>query len=300
MPAAREDHTWTVDGDGAVAYLFGGRSGSKSFDDLWAYDLAADAWQRVQAAGVGPSPRFGHTANWVSGVGLVVWSGQAGSDFFDDLWAFDPAARAWRMLPSQGDVPAKRYGSCAALGPDGRLWISHGFTDTGRFFDTRAYDFGSGSWSDVTPADRQPIERCLHDCWWTPGGKFLLYAGQTNGVPALGDLWSLTPDAAGGAVWEQLPKPEPRPRQLYAQAQLGGQVYVFGGSDPDSRKLNDVWQLDPMELTWAELPGNEGPAGRAGGTLVADESRDRLLLWGGKTDDGALDDGWELTLAAEG
>lgn len=166
-------------------------------------------------------------------------------------------------------MPAKRYGSCAALGPDGRLWISHGFTDTGRFFDTRAYDFGTGSWSDVTPADGQPVERCLHDCWWTSDGKLLLYAGQTDGVPALGDLWSLTPDAAGGGgTWQELATPEPSARQLYAQTLVGGQVYVFGGSDPDGRKLDDLWRLDPAGPTWTELAPSETPAGRSGGTLV--------------------------------
>ena len=71
--------------------------------------------------------------------------------FFDDIWAYDPAAEAWRELPSLGDVPPARYGSCASLGPDGRLWISHGFTDSGRFDDTRAYDFATGEWTDETP-----------------------------------------------------------------------------------------------------------------------------------------------------
>ena len=45
-----------------------------------------------------------------------------------------------------------RYGTCAAVAPDGRLWISHGFTADGvRFSDTRAYDFATGAWTDETP-----------------------------------------------------------------------------------------------------------------------------------------------------
>ncbi|HJT63686.1 MAG TPA: kelch repeat-containing protein, partial [Candidatus Limnocylindria bacterium] len=40
-PVPREDHTWTVDDDGAVAYLFGGRdaTGPGTLDDFWAFDL---------------------------------------------------------------------------------------------------------------------------------------------------------------------------------------------------------------------------------------------------------------------
>src|SRR5688500_15834882 len=47
-PAAREDHTWTVDGAGTTAYLFGGRDGPTVHGDLWAYDLATDAWSRLE------------------------------------------------------------------------------------------------------------------------------------------------------------------------------------------------------------------------------------------------------------
>lgn len=41
-PAAREDHTWTVGGDGRSAYLFGGRDRTTVFGDLWAFDLETD------------------------------------------------------------------------------------------------------------------------------------------------------------------------------------------------------------------------------------------------------------------
>ena len=137
-PPAREDHTWTVDGDGRLAYLFGGRDGATVYDDLWTYDLESDRWTRLDVP-PGPDARFGHEAAWVEGVGLVIFAGQAGSRFFDDLWAFSPETGAWRLLPAGGDVPVARYGTCASVGPDGRLWISHGFTaDGSRFADTRA------------------------------------------------------------------------------------------------------------------------------------------------------------------
>jgi len=63
-PAAREDHTWTVTGDGQSALLFGGRDGTAVFGDLWSYDFASDAWTEVSSGG-GPGARFGHEAVWV-------------------------------------------------------------------------------------------------------------------------------------------------------------------------------------------------------------------------------------------
>jgi len=294
-PDAREDHTWTVDGDGQVAYLFGGRSADGPQADLWAFDLTTDSWTERQPAGDGPAPRFGHTATWVPSVGLVVWSGQ-GADFFDDIWAYDPAVDAWHELPSLGAVPEARYGSCASLGPDGRLWISHGFTqDDGRFADTRAYDFATGEWSDMTPAGEVPVKRCLHDCFWS-GGRLVLYGGQTTGVPALGDIWAF--DAAAGQ-WTQGPTSAAPARQLYALAPAGGEALnalVFGGGALDGSFLGDTLIVSSNSLGVSQdpLPTPDGPAGRSGAAMIRAPGGS-FLLFGGQNAGGLLGDLWEYS-----
>jgi hypothetical protein len=288
-PAAREDHTLTATPDGQL-WLFGGRDGGRVHGDLWRLDLATDACTEVAVEGEAPAARFGHTATWVDGVGLVVWSGQAGSTFFDDLWVLDPATATWREPTATGKKPAARYGSCAALGPDGRLWVSHGFTsDFGRFDDTWAYDFDAGAWSDISAAGG-PFVRCLHDCLFTPDGRFVVYAGQTTGAPAIGDLWTRPVD--GG--WTESPTPEPAPRQLYSLAVRDGHAWVFGGEASDGAKLGDLWRLDLETLAWqlVELPADPSP--RSGAALAWDESRDRLILVGGLTGDGASAETWAL------
>ena len=298
-PAAREDHTWTASGDGEVAYLFGGRGGVESgaLADLWAYDLAADTWQ--QLAG-GPPARFGHNAAWVPGVGLVIFAGQAGSTFYNDLWAYDPVDDTWRTLPAGGAAPVPRYGSCAALGLDGRLWISHGFTSEGaRFADTRAYDFGTGAWTDETPVGDAPVERCLHGCWWTDDGRFILYAGQTTGLTALGDLWSLTVGSRPGTnAWVEAAPLPPTARNLYASTRWEGGTVVFGGQDPEGRPIGDVWFIwdDERPPTAYQESGEVWPSPRWGAELVTDETRTRFLLFGGRDADGTFDELWELTL----
>ncbi|HYI66463.1 MAG TPA: kelch repeat-containing protein [Candidatus Limnocylindrales bacterium] len=291
-PAAREDHTWTVDGAGEVAYLFGGRDGATVFDDTWAYDLADDTWTRL-APPVTPPARFGHEAVWVDDIGLVVVAGQADAQsFFSDLWAYDPAAGAWAELPATGAIPVPRYGTCAAIGPDGRLWISHGFTEEQtRFFDTRAYDFPSGSWTDETPADgERPVERCLHGCWWTDDGELALYAGQTTGVTALDDRWILREGA-----WSRVEGVAPPARNLYARGRVDGGTIVFGGQALDGSFLADLWLLadDAIDAEGLE-PGADPPSGRAGAELVVDAARGRALLFGGRGADGAFDDLWIL------
>jgi hypothetical protein len=292
-PEAREDHTWTVDGEAGIAYLFGGRDGATVFGDTWAYDLAADTWTEL-APSASPEARFGHEAVWADGIGLVIFAGQAGSAFFGDLWAYDPAANAWAELPATGELPTPRYGSCAAIGPDDRLWISHGFTqDQIRFSDTRAYDFATTTWTDETADGSRPVERCLHGCWWTDDGELALYAGQTTGTLALDDRWLL----ADGA-WEGVQGTLPAGRNLYARTRLDGATLVFGGQGVDGNYFGDLWSFadDSADVAPVE-PAGDGPqpTGRAGAELILDEERGRALLFGGRTADGVLDDLWALS-----
>jgi hypothetical protein len=298
-PAAREDHTWTVDGDGAVAYLFGGRDGATVYGDLWAYDLAADAWSALAPAGSLPPARFGHEAAWVDGTGVVIFAGQAGSAFFNDLWAYDPGAGTWRQLPASGAVPVARYGTCAALGPDGRLWISHGFTSDGiRFADTVAYDFATGIWTEETPLADRPIARCLHGCWWTDDERLVLYAGQTTGVTALGDLWELRRgERPGTNAWAEIAGTLPSERNLYARARIDAATLVFGGQALDGSYVGGLWSFadDGIGAVAVQTAGDE-PPGRAGAEMVRDAARGRVLLFGGRDGGGALADLWALTI----
>ena len=293
-PSAREDHTWTLDPATRTAYLFGGRDGSTVRGDLWAFDLATDQWRKLDPGGSDPAARFGHEAVWVDGVGVVVWAGQAGpTEFFDDLWAYDPAANAWGRLPNDGDRPVARYGSCSAVGQDGRLWISHGFTEDGvRFSDTRAYDFAAGRWSDETTEGDQPVVRCLHACWLTADGDLALYAGQTTGVRALGDLWQLA-----DGQWARVEGTLPPERNLPAVARHGEDAVVFGGLALDGDYLRDVYRVDGTTLAFERLrPEGSRPQARAGAALIDDPGAARLLLFGGTGSGDAFADTWELTL----
>ncbi len=296
-PSAREDHTWTVNEEGTVAYLFGGRGAAgQVFDDLWQFDLTTDTWTEHQPLGDRPAGRFGHTATWVPDVGLVVWSGQ-GARFFDDIWRYDPTVNAWAELPSNGAVPAARYGSCASLGPDGELWISHGFTaDDGRFADTLSYNFTSGTWTDRTPAGDLPVSRCLHDCYWSSPDTLVLYGGQTTGVKALGDRWIYDRTQQ---VWTRAEGDNPPARNLYALATNGSpddlSGLVFGGGSLDGGFRDDTWLFPPVGGTPALLFTTTSPGARSSATVIADDAG-RVLLFGGRNEDGVLGDLWELSL----
>jgi hypothetical protein len=232
----------------------------------------------------------------VEGEGLLVFAGQRGTEFFDDLWAYDPMAERWTRLPAAGARPRARYGSCMILGSDGRPWMSHGFTFAGRFDDTRAYDLRAERWAGIAPDDRRPGPRCLHDCFTSTTGALVLFGGQDDDDPALGDLWVTRADGS----WRRLADPRLRARRLYALTEAGDQAWIFGGAGRDGRLLDDLWRVDRETLRFVRVDvDGRAPSGRSASTLIADPVRGRLLLFGGLAG-GARSDLWQLVVERPG
>ncbi len=109
-----------------------------------------------------------------------------------------------------------------------------------------------------------PIQRCLHDCYWSSDDTLILYGGQTNGVPALGDLWTYDPATS---AWQEGPQQAAAPRQLYSLAAPDGVGIVFGGGSEDGGYLDDTWLINHRIPELAEQPVPDSTAGAVGGNL---------------------------------
>jgi hypothetical protein len=283
-PGPRLDYTFAAPVAGGGAFLFGGRAGGEALGDLWAF--SDSGWRQISAEG--PTPRFGHNSAFIGGR-LIVFGGQGGEGvFFNDVWSFDVAKGSWTQLGQDGPAPSARYGS-GGTAVGSALAISHGFTDAGRFDDTWSF---SKRWEDVSPATGpRPIRRCLHRLVNVKGlDRLVLFGGQTNGEPFLGDTWLYDP---GLQTWSQMKGPGPAPRNLYAAGATNSALYVFGGSG-DGGELGDLWSFDGE--SWRELSqGKPRPSARGGIDFAALDGS--LLLFGGSDASGELDDLWELTTA---
>jgi hypothetical protein len=299
QPSGRRDHSLVT--DGRTLLLFGGRTDGEILADYWTFDLEANSWLQP-AVGAGPDARFGHNAVYdATTARMLVFAGQAGGDFFNDVWALYNQPPEWRPLDS-GSGPAQRYGAASALNADGRLLVSHGFTHQGRFDDSWFFLFApSAVWSDVSPADNRPVKRCLcRGAWDSARNRFLMFGGQTDGEPFLGDLWALDEVLLRLGGWQEITsEPKPSPRNFYAMAETDpGRIALFGGSTEDG-ETNDLWLFDSQTDTWTlAQPEGDPPSARYGHDAVWLPDTRRLIVFGGHDATGDLNDLWELTIPA--
>jgi N-acetylneuraminic acid mutarotase len=279
-PSARSRHAVALDAKRNQMLVHGGRyreaeSGAYTlYDELWALDLGTDSWSLLATGG--PSKRVTHTMV-VADDALLLYGGNLTTSSTSylpgkDLWSFDLAGdEGWTGL--DGDVEAGvRLFHAGAISEDGKTMYAYGGADEnallGPFFeDLWAYDVQSQIWTE------------LHS-----GG-------------------SSAPDGRIGA------------NLLSDDAQ--GRLLLWAGHDDGALgNTNQVWAFDLTESTWTELEHGDTYANPAFGfcdfpsdfinpDLDAPERRyfgaaaltdDALIIFGGKTDCGQVNDLWTWDL----
>ncbi len=258
---------------------------SSALRDGASYDPASNTWQRIAdapagLAGTSPVAVGEQLYFLVPGEGTFV--------------SYDPASDSWSTLPS-GDSD----GHLVAAG-EKLVEVAANRRDAGAEID-RVYDPASGAWSSL-PADPLGTAGVREAAW--ADGLLVLSATQSPGASptrlAQLDLDTLT--------WTKLPT-----RTLAGHMTAVGSLVVWPGTDSKgaiydlaSSSWTDVpalakrevqgdllqavvvagrvgvgqWLLDPVELTWTQLPDSRLTASAG---VAAAGSPDGLLLFGGWT-----------------
>ena len=155
---------------------------------------------------------------------------------------------------------------------DGRQWIQISVTGPGpRTFPTMAYD-------------------SLRKRVVLFGGNRVLFGASEDENRFLDDTWEWD-----GRKWTQIKVPGPRGRAEAAMAfdRRRGRVVLFGGYYRRNGKivrLGDTWEWDGVK--WLEFKG-PAPAPRSATAIAYDLHRSRIILFGGRTEDGLAGDTWE-------
>ncbi len=302
--------------------------------DTWEYSRECNAFRELEPAGDIPSRRGRH-ATTSDGEKLYMGFGRfrngTSGDYTHrrDLWEFDYATDTWSRL-TRGEGPSGRSNS-AMVELDGTLWLFGGNTsENGGAFqpqdDLWAYDIAGGSWSEVQHSGG-PEARLFH-AMATDGEMIYVYGGGDENAflgPFLEDLWAYDPETGD---WTEMlhdgnngpAVPEDRFWANLEYDATSNSLLLFGGHDnTDLGNTNQVYRYDLGEGRWYREEAGDTPNAGSNGFCdfpadfvdIDEDAPERrnagasamtgdgeMLIFGGKTDCGLVNDVWSYTLGS--
>lgn len=277
VPGGRPGSASWIDTGGKL-WLFGGGTrigGLYYWNDLWRFDPATREWTWMSGSddinqpavygtkGVADPANVPGARNcavsWTGPDGeFWLFGGQGGgfSDYFSDLWHYDPATGYWTWISGSdvqnqpgvygtkgvadpANTPGARSGSVTWIDSGGKLWLFGGETA----YRSRA--------NDLWRFDPATLE------WtWMAGTDIANHMG-VYGTKGVADPANFPGSRQGAVSW----------------LDSEGRFWLFGGdfatASPALSYRNDLWRLDPSTLVWTWMSGesdygSHGSYGRKG------------------------------------
>ena len=276
-PSQRSGSAAVYDPIRGKAVLFGGWNGSTPLSDTWEFD--GNAWQLIATATM-PAPRNEHSLTYDAQRGKVVMFGGNGlSGRLDDTWEFD--GTDWTRIVT-ANSPSRRAGAAMAYdAPLARTLLFGGFTDLGESSETWTYD--GVDWTQLPlPAPLPRRSACM--TYDVARSRMVLYGGSSLYPPRqFTDTWEFV-----NGLWQVVLGAQSPPgffdgAQTYDWS-LGRVVHLGGGTGT----LLISQTLSSFDGTTWVPETDDGDFFRNDAALAFDRARERLILHGGRDENGIL------------
>jgi len=167
-PRVYHSASWT----GSRMVVFGGADTSHIWGDGASYDLGANTWTVLPAAGA-PGSRYRHTAVW-TGNEVVIWGGSSGPTLATG-GRYNPTLNAWSPVSASG-LAGRDLLEAAWTGQEMVLW--GGRKDSGAAADGARYNPGFDGWTSITPVGAPSARYDYRSA--QAGSEMLLWGGSSN------------------------------------------------------------------------------------------------------------------------
>jgi N-acetylneuraminic acid mutarotase len=237
LPAARAQHQMVYDLGTGKVIMFGGisKANGTQFNDTWAYDPTAKTWTDKKPSGTVPSARSSFSMVYDDANQVVIlfggYSKATGADL-NDTWAYDPAANTWTKLQTTGDVPSARGGCGMVYDQSESKTVLFGGTDSKAktyFNDTYVFDYGTKTWTKVTPAGETPSLRSGLGLAYDPTSLTVVLFGGWDGAQYFNDTWTFS---VATSTWTNLnltDAPSARDSHSLLYDAITNELVLFGG-----------------------------------------------------------------------
>ncbi len=324
-PISRGGHSMAIDSSGEGLWLFGGtRPGQRSRRRV-ALRPRRRRLDRVDARCVEscPAPRSGATlVADPAGDRLLLYGGweSTTNTYHRETWALEDldGTPTWTQLEPDSESPQARFFHVAGYDSAGQQMVVFGGGSAGSAYrDTYGLSLpADGSpprWHTLSPTTpitaRDQVAVVLDGDVLTAFGGFGTgtFPGTLGAGTHLADTWQR--DLRHRSRWrlatptDETRVPIAREGAAYALDAEGQRMLVFGGLTGDTT-LADAWVVDlrrPGRPRWQQLCSptscGSGPSARWAAHAVHDPVADRLVVFGGLTEDGTTaNDVWALDL----
>jgi hypothetical protein len=302
-PSARSDFALAYDEERKVTVLFGGDDNCAMKGDTWEWD--GMAWKEQNLSGGGPSPRHGHRMVYHPGKKMVLLFGGVNQcvgaiTYFSDLWGWD--GQKWHELSTPSDTINGRSGPVMVWdGDHDRVILYGGTAGTSTLQDTWFWDNGwtfynlpAGSKPPIALGDASGAYRLGSGLYLISNKMF--YVFHTSDPDLKTHSWTdhtgaTDPPISHSSAMVSIP-------DVNMSTTDDDVILLYGGatdlSDSNFSDESWIWWFDTWQSKWSAYKMANTPPPRHSHAMVYDKAREEVLLFGGETSSGDVNDFWIL------
>jgi Galactose oxidase, central domain len=207
---------------------------------------------------------------------VVLFGGISKKALLSDTWLWK--AGTWTKSSATG--PSPRYAHAMIYDDRSRVVMLFGGRNTTQTRLADTWVWNGNKWRRLNPKTSPPARNSHAMAYHAATGRAVLFGGEGSGGKLLGDTWTWD-----GTTWKQVSLSPPTARCCHTLAYHTAtkSTILLGGTQTSSGTTHprEAWKWNGSAWTALAIPPTATALGDH--SMVADEARDRLFVFGGAT-----------------